>query len=130
MITRWYYVWFNLQRSIVGLKSPRLSPGIVMTGIVKCADKALTKWDKSRWGHGLLFKMTLTNERYNSEAHNHTDIHGDIFSALLVWLGRGLERVWVARQSRRVIDPENDIQYGFHSFMTWQMPTHCLFLRV
>ena len=35
----------NLQRSIVFLKSPGLSPGIAMTGIVKCADKALTKWD-------------------------------------------------------------------------------------
>ena len=33
-----------------------------MTGIVKCADKALTKWDKSRRGHGLLFKMTFRNK--------------------------------------------------------------------
>ena len=33
-----------------------------MTGIVKCADKALTKWDQSRGGHGLLFKMTFRDK--------------------------------------------------------------------
>ena len=52
----------NLQGSIVLLKSPRLSPRIAMTGIVKRADKALTKWDQSRWGHGLLFKMTFRDK--------------------------------------------------------------------
>ena len=120
-----------LQRSVILLHLARLSPAISVASVVKCTDEALSKWQKACWGHCLLLKVTWTQIVIQADMAFASYIHGGTSWALWVLQERVLWRVWVAKLFPRLIDPENDIlKPELHCFTTWQMLTHCLFLRV